>query len=108
MSRLYRSIARRSFAGSFCRGSGGGRFVFRFNLGPRVPCALRLGEGPRAVGFSIGIFCRGVCAKRLSIKFCAWHKRRYNNLSLRCGSGAIVDLAINIPPDEPALFRRAA
>src|SRR5712691_9675219 len=31
----------------------GGHFGLRFNLSPRARCALRLGEGPRAFGFSI-------------------------------------------------------
>jgi hypothetical protein len=35
--------------------SGGGRFNFRFNVGPKARFALRLGEGPRALGFSISI-----------------------------------------------------
>src|SRR5436190_9747554 len=44
----------------------GGGFGFRFNLSLKARCALRLGEGPRAFGFSMLIFsrCRGVCAKR--------------------------------------------
>jgi hypothetical protein len=42
----------------------GGRFGLRFNLSFKARCALRLGEGPRAFGFSILIFCRcrGICA----------------------------------------------
>jgi len=60
----------------------GGSFGFRFNLSLKTRCALRLGEGPRAFGFSMLIFgrCRGVRrGERLSINFDAWHKRRYNN-----------------------------
>jgi len=60
MLRVYRSIPRGSFAESFCRGRRGGRFVFRFNLGPRMLCALRLGEGPRVVGFSITALARNI------------------------------------------------
>jgi len=41
----------------FLTGRGGGRFAFRFNRGPRARCALRLGEGPRALGFSIWCKC---------------------------------------------------
>jgi hypothetical protein len=37
----------------FFAGKGGGRFVFRFKVGPRTRCALRFGEGPRVFGFSI-------------------------------------------------------
>jgi hypothetical protein len=59
----------------------GGSFGFRFNLSLKERCALRLGEGPRAFGFSMLIFsrCRGVCAKRLFINLDAWYKHRHNN-----------------------------
>src|SRR6266487_2174385 len=52
----------------FFAGNGGGRFVFRFKVGPRTRCALRFGEGPRALGLSIliSVRCRGVCVKRLT------------------------------------------
>jgi hypothetical protein len=76
-------------------GKRGGRFGLRFNLSFKARCALRLGEGPRAFGFSILIFrrCRGVCVKRLSINLAACHKRRHNNsqdpLRLRFVSVAI-------------------
>jgi hypothetical protein len=53
-------------------GGSGGRFVFRFNLSFKARCALRLGEGPRALGFSIL-----VVAYLLNLD--GWHKRRYNN-----------------------------
>jgi hypothetical protein len=36
-------------------GIRGGGFSLRFNFCPRARCALRLGEGPRAVGFSISM-----------------------------------------------------
>jgi hypothetical protein len=62
-------------------GKRGGRFGLRFKLAFKARCAFRLGEGPRAFGFSILIFrrCKGVCVKRLSINLAAWHKRRHNN-----------------------------
>ena len=34
-------------------GSRGGGFPFRFNFSPKARCALRLGVGPRAFGFSM-------------------------------------------------------
>ena len=37
----------------FLAGRRGGRFGFRFKTRPSARCALRLGEGPRALGFSI-------------------------------------------------------
>jgi len=37
----------------FFAGRRGGHFGLRFNLSPRARCALRLGEAPRAFGFSI-------------------------------------------------------
>ena len=37
----------------FLAGGRGGRFGFRFKTRPSARCALRLGEGPRALGFSI-------------------------------------------------------
>jgi hypothetical protein len=49
----YRLPGRGDFAESFFAGRGGGRFAVRFNLDPRARCALRVGEGPRALGFSI-------------------------------------------------------
>jgi hypothetical protein len=92
---IYRSISRRAPAEFLWLGKRGGRFGLRFNLSFKATCALRLGEGPCAFGFSILIFrrCRGVCAKRLSINLAAWHKRRHNNsqdpLRLRFVSVAI-------------------
>jgi hypothetical protein len=38
---------------SFFAGRRGGRFGFRFRTCLSARCALRLGEGPRALGFSI-------------------------------------------------------
>jgi hypothetical protein len=55
----------------------GGSFCFRFNLSLKARCALRLGEGPRAFGFSI-VLQAFVQNARL-INFGAWHKRRHNN-----------------------------
>jgi hypothetical protein len=70
-----------AFREFFFAGKGGGRFVFRFNLCPSARCALRLGEGPRALGFSIDLSrCRGVYVKRLGLR--AWHKRRYKKSRL--------------------------
>ncbi|PYJ73589.1 MAG: hypothetical protein DME75_01140 [Verrucomicrobia bacterium] len=43
----------RRYGPIFFSGKRGGRFGLRFNLSPRARCALRLGEGPRAFGFSI-------------------------------------------------------
>jgi hypothetical protein len=60
--------------------STGGSFGFRFNLSLKAKCALRLGEGPRAFGFSMLIFVVAeVLCQRLSINFDAWHERRHNN-----------------------------
>jgi hypothetical protein len=36
----------------------GGSFGFRFNPSLKARCALRLGDGPRAFGFSMLIFSR--------------------------------------------------
>jgi hypothetical protein len=37
----------------FFAGGNGGRFGFRFKIFPRARCALRLGAGPRVLGFSM-------------------------------------------------------
>jgi hypothetical protein len=37
----------------FFEGRRGGRFGFRFRTCPSARCALRAGEGPRALGFSM-------------------------------------------------------
>jgi hypothetical protein len=59
----------------------GGSFGFRFNLSLKERCALRLGEGPRALGFSMLIFVvqRRSPRRTRSINFDAWHKHRHNN-----------------------------
>jgi hypothetical protein len=50
---VYRFFVRLAFAELLGAGKGGGSFGFRFNRDPRTRCALRLGEGPCALGFSI-------------------------------------------------------
>jgi hypothetical protein len=40
-------------SGNFVRGQAGGRFGFRFRTWASARCALPLGDGPRALGFSI-------------------------------------------------------
>jgi hypothetical protein len=65
-----RFVARLGFWELFFAGRFGGRFVFRFKVGPSPESfrGSRLGEGPRALGFSIliSLGCRGVCVKRLT------------------------------------------
>jgi hypothetical protein len=50
---LYRLTVRPPSGIFFFTGSGGGRLGLRFSRGPRALTALRPGEGPRAVGFSM-------------------------------------------------------
>jgi len=56
----------------------GGSFGFRFNPSLKARCALRLGEGPRAFGFSIMLQAFAAANAGL-INFGAWQKRRHNN-----------------------------
>jgi hypothetical protein len=79
-----RFIARLGFWESFFDGRFGGRFVFRFKVGPRTRCALRLGEGPPALVFSIliSLGSKGVCVKRLTDSALAAAERHYNNLAI--------------------------
>jgi hypothetical protein len=67
---IYQSISLRAAARLFLAAadSRGGGFPFRFNFSPKARCALRLGEGPRALGFSISIQIVGrLCLPRHSL-----------------------------------------
>jgi hypothetical protein len=48
-----RSNARSTLAAGFFAGRRGAGLGFRFNICPSSRCALRFGEGPRALGFSM-------------------------------------------------------
>jgi len=50
---FYPRAVRSTTLAIFFAGSGGGRFGFRFRTWASARCALRLGDGPRALGFSI-------------------------------------------------------
>ena len=58
--RFYPPIVRRATERFFLAGAGicGGGFSLRFNFCLKARCALRLGEGPRAFGFSMVTFSR--------------------------------------------------
>jgi hypothetical protein len=49
-----------------------------------MPCALRLGEGPRALGFSIliSLGIKGVYVKHLTASGARRSERRCNNLAI--------------------------
>lgn len=54
------SLGRGFLAGSRVgSSSGGGVFSFRFSFSPKAFCALRLGDGPCAFGFSMSILTEG-------------------------------------------------
>jgi len=55
---IYWPISRRAAGRFFLARAGirGGGFSLRFNFSPKARCALRLGVGPRAFGFSISLW----------------------------------------------------